>query len=166
MVIHLCHILCMCAYGRVWLWYWLQQQSQNYQENAILAIPSTCKVLSDFVIMRKNLLLIGFACFYLCTCCLKEENDGFLQVWSYNCDHNNAALNMYCLFLSGCCLLYCLFHFSWFLNCLHLMTTFVCFYVFFYVFRCPVDRLDLTTQWWELTPVSAILSKKHVLVQS
>lgn len=54
MVIHLCHILCMCAYGRVWLWYrnGNNQQWQNYEGNALLVIPTPGKAIS-FVIMGK-----------------------------------------------------------------------------------------------------------------
>lgn len=157
MVIHLCHILCMCAYGRVWLWYWLQQQSQNYQENAILAIPSTCKVISRLCYNEEKFASYWFCVFLFMYLLFKGRKMMFL----YNYDHTIViTIMLHSLCIACFCLVVVYFiPISILVDFLTVFTS----WPRLYVFRCPVDRLALTTQ---LTPVSAILSKNHVLVQS
>lgn len=71
----------------------------------MLFMPSQvlARLLADFAIMRKKMLLIGFACFYLYTCWFKEEKMTFFYKYDHTIVHIcTVALTMYCLFLSGC----------------------------------------------------------------
>lgn len=66
-VIHLCHILCMGAYGWVWLFYWHWQQWQHNEENTILAIAATSRAIAVFLKDVRSLCGNRLQTLFVCT---------------------------------------------------------------------------------------------------